>query len=331
MRYLSFAQEYEDIILYSALSKYVQKGFYVDIGANDPCIISVTKFFYDRGWRGINIEPLDDMYRLLCAERQEDININIGVSDKNGELGLQIDGVMSSFLDTGECRDKVVKPIKKFKDIWKDINCENEIIDIHFCKIDVEGYEENVLNGMDFKTFRPWIFCIESVLPGTAISCYKEWEDIVISNGYFYAYQYGINRYYVEKDKKFLIDGLVNFKKIFLENEIWRVSFKNNYVLNRNWLNQYKKFMIFGAGRYMQNFFDMYGDKYWPMEIVDNCEEKQGMSFMGMEVKRPDILKEYKDVAVLICCANTNEIKSQLTEMGVKNYINYNYVVEKYR
>lgn len=35
--------------------KDIDCGFYIDIGANDSEIDSVTKAFYDEGWRGINI------------------------------------------------------------------------------------------------------------------------------------------------------------------------------------------------------------------------------------------------------------------------------------
>ena len=57
MRYDSYAQEYEDIILYAIIGD-VSDGFYIDVGAYDPVDISVTKYFYDKGWHGINIEPL---------------------------------------------------------------------------------------------------------------------------------------------------------------------------------------------------------------------------------------------------------------------------------
>ena len=43
----------------------IQNGFYIDVGANDPNLYSVTKAFYQRGWYGINIEPLPEKYRLL--------------------------------------------------------------------------------------------------------------------------------------------------------------------------------------------------------------------------------------------------------------------------
>lgn len=34
----------------------ISKGFYIDIGTNDPYFFSVTKAFYKIGWSGINIE-----------------------------------------------------------------------------------------------------------------------------------------------------------------------------------------------------------------------------------------------------------------------------------
>ena len=77
---------------------------------------------------------------------------------------------------------------------------------IHFCKIDVEGSEKNVL---DFINFRPKIFVIESTIPGTNILCHSSWEYILVENNYSFVYQYMINRFYVdnrfpEMKKKFL-------------------------------------------------------------------------------------------------------------------------------
>ena len=57
MRFISYAQNNEDVLLWRALG-HVRDGFYIDVGANDPVEHSVTKAFYDAGWRGISIEPL---------------------------------------------------------------------------------------------------------------------------------------------------------------------------------------------------------------------------------------------------------------------------------
>ena len=84
MTFVSFSQNYEDVMLWRAL-KDVSNGFYVDVGANDPTFESVTKAFYDRGWRGINIEPVIHFHNKLCVERPEDINLRTAVGDKKGK------------------------------------------------------------------------------------------------------------------------------------------------------------------------------------------------------------------------------------------------------
>ena len=50
---------------------------------------------------------------------------------------------------------------------------------IHFCKIDVEGEEKNVLLGFNFENCRPNVFVIESTKPGTMIPSFSEWENIL--------------------------------------------------------------------------------------------------------------------------------------------------------
>lgn len=97
MRFISFAQEFEDLIIYNVLKDYVSKGTYIDVGANDPVHFSVTKIFYDMGWNGINIEPLDDKYELLMHERPRDINLCVGLGKEEGELRMALSNMGSSF------------------------------------------------------------------------------------------------------------------------------------------------------------------------------------------------------------------------------------------
>jgi hypothetical protein len=53
---ISYAQNCEDIILWRAL-KNIKHGFYVDVGAGESVDHSVTEWFYDQGWSGVNIKP----------------------------------------------------------------------------------------------------------------------------------------------------------------------------------------------------------------------------------------------------------------------------------
>ena len=56
MRFVSYAQNFEDVMLWRAL-KHISNGFYIDVGAWSPDIDSVTRIFYEHGWRGVNVEP----------------------------------------------------------------------------------------------------------------------------------------------------------------------------------------------------------------------------------------------------------------------------------
>jgi hypothetical protein len=83
MPFISYAQNYEDIILWRALRD-IERGFYVDIGAADPEEYSVTCAFYQRGWPGINVEPLDDYFEKLTNTRPRDANLKVAAGRETG-------------------------------------------------------------------------------------------------------------------------------------------------------------------------------------------------------------------------------------------------------
>ena len=59
---------------------------------------------------------------------------------------------------------------------------------IQFCKIDVEGGEEDALLGFDFQNYRPKVFCIEATKPCNRIPTHDQWEYILIKNNYSFVY-----------------------------------------------------------------------------------------------------------------------------------------------
>src|SRR5262249_24565486 len=80
---LSYAQNAEDVVL-SRVFRDRTDRLYVDVGAFAPDKGSVTKHFYDLGWRGINVEPADEAFQQLCRERPRDVNLHVGISDHAG-------------------------------------------------------------------------------------------------------------------------------------------------------------------------------------------------------------------------------------------------------
>ena len=80
-----YSQFYEDYIL-SYVFQDVAKGTYVDVGAYNPDTGSVTKYFYLKGWRGVNVEPNPEHLAALQKGRPEDANLGVGISDAAATL-----------------------------------------------------------------------------------------------------------------------------------------------------------------------------------------------------------------------------------------------------
>jgi len=213
MRFVSYAQNFEDVMLWRAL-KHVENGFYIDVGANDPTIDSVTKAFYERGWHGVNIEPLPSHYADLLRERPRDINLQFAAGGSKGEIEVwecDVRGwatasanVISQHTENGHSGIFHKVPVATLADI-----CAQNVNDeIHFLKIDVEGYEKAVIDGMDFTRFRPWVMVIEATKPNSTEEVHHEWERKVLVANYSLAYCDGLNRFYVAKEHSELLHSL---------------------------------------------------------------------------------------------------------------------------
>ena len=205
----SFSQKGEDL----EVDKYFnhkKRGFYVDVGASHPERFSNTNYLYQKGWRGINIEPHPTRIKLFSSARKRDINLNVGVSNKEGvAIFYEFEaGSLSTFskkeadtlLKVGyklmkKSKIKVYKLNTIFKKYVKS--------EIDFMTIDTEGLDMEVLKSNDWKIFRPKLLCVETVdfidlLTGSSkVSKRKEVISIyLLSKGYSECLSNGLNTIY---------------------------------------------------------------------------------------------------------------------------------------
>ena len=71
---------------------------------------------------------------------------------------------------------------------------------IHFMKIDVEGFEAEVLRGTNLAHWKPWVVLVEATAPGSTIQTHHEWERLVLDAGYEFCLFDGLNRFYVHHE-----------------------------------------------------------------------------------------------------------------------------------
>ncbi|MEX2120123.1 MAG: FkbM family methyltransferase [Pirellulales bacterium] len=214
MAQISYAQNREDVLL-ARLFAAGHRGFYIDVGANDPLHDSVTRYFYERGWCGINVEP-GRIFEKIPAARPRDVNLNVALSDEAGTAMLyefpNFPG-SSTFCpreaevhrrERGfECRQRAVE-VTTLADVCR----QHASGPIDFISIDVEGHERQVLSGGDWRRWRPVAVVVEATRPNTTIATHGEWEHLLLAAGYLYAAFDGINRYYIRAEDRHLVERL---------------------------------------------------------------------------------------------------------------------------
>ena len=180
-----YSQEGEDIIL-SEFFPNKTDGFYVDVGAHHPMRFSNTHMFYKKGWRGINIDAMPGSMKAFERKRPRDINLEIGVSGKEGEMTFYMfdDPALNGFsMEISKDRDKnsnfeIIEERKiKTYPLSKILNKylpKDQKID--FMSIDVEGLDMMVLESNDWKRYSPRYLLVECI--GDTV------EDIMQDNIY---------------------------------------------------------------------------------------------------------------------------------------------------
>ena len=243
MTFTSYAQNFEDVMLWRAL-KHVRAGRYIDVGAQHPIVDSVSKAFYEHGWRGIHVEPVPQYAELLRQDRPDETVLQLALSDKAGILELNVieDTGLSTgvkeFADSHETQHglahkTIPTPMLPIKTALASLAG----LDVHWMKIDVEGLEEEVLLGWDSQTLRPWIIVIEATVPMSTELHYEGAEKILLAANYQFHYFDGLNRFYIAAEHPELIPAFSSPPNVF---DAVRLSGLANSELCRGLLETHK-------------------------------------------------------------------------------------------
>lgn len=203
---ISYAQNAEDVVL-ARLFAEQRTGRYVDIGAGDPIEASVTKHFYEIGWRGVNVEPIPFLVERLRTDRPEDVTIAAAVGAKPGNAVLHVVGHEWgwSTLDDQLARGYREQQNWDVSEVEVEVLTLAAVLDAHpgpvdFVKIDVEGAEQDVIEGADWDRHRCRVVVVEATEPGAPTPNHQMWEPFLLDAGYRCALFDGLNRFYAQAD-----------------------------------------------------------------------------------------------------------------------------------
>lgn len=201
---VSYSQFGEDIIIYNLLRDLsIQNMSYLDIGANNPEFISNTYLFYKKGSAGVLVEPDSSLCEKLKAVRPRDtvLNVGIGIDESIKEADFYLFSEENDGLSTFSAEqakymeeiglDGVKRMVKKI--VKMPLLSINHVISNYFTEypdfvsIDVEGWDLQILQTLDFEKYNPAVFCVETLCYSNDGSTYRNLliYDFLESKGYF--------------------------------------------------------------------------------------------------------------------------------------------------
>ncbi|MFA5023524.1 MAG: FkbM family methyltransferase [Patescibacteria group bacterium] len=209
-----FSQNGQDKFLEKKIFHNIKNGYFVDIGANDGISYSNTYFFENKGWKGLCVEPIPEIFEKLQKNRICEC-ICGAVSDQQAEYSdfLHITGaleMLSGIINKYEKNHiaRIDKEMYKSKEEKKIIQVKNyhfnQIVknkNIDYLSIDVEGSEFDIIKNIDFSKFEIKVISIENDYGN------KNILNLLKNYGFSYLTKIGSDEIYINKKYRYLLKG----------------------------------------------------------------------------------------------------------------------------
>jgi FkbM family methyltransferase len=202
----------DKIIREKYFPNYDYKGLIIEVGGATPEFLSMSKHFKDNGWRTIIIEPNptfaqqhieigNEVYQFACSYEDKDGEFTIVEQQVSAYGGIVTDHSFSSievkdsylrkpnFNLTNSNSKKINVKIKKLDTILNEIN----ISKIDILSIDVEGWEIEVMKGLNTENIDCKLIVVENFLDDDSYKKYFE------SIGYYLSDNIQYNQIYLKK------------------------------------------------------------------------------------------------------------------------------------
>lgn len=216
IRLISYAGNGEDVVLTRAFHGRAEDVF-VDVGAAHPLWGSVTRNLIEQlGWAGVHIEPhpvqaqrLRDAYPSHVVEQiavgeqagtadyflvsgnvdETDTDPNAGLStmDRDNAAELAVEGFHV---------ERRTVPVRRLDDVLEEAGVP---VGFGLLKIDVEGYEREVLRGVTLSHWKPKCLLVEATHPNS-MRVDEGWREAIDLDEYRSVLFDGVNEFFVHHD-----------------------------------------------------------------------------------------------------------------------------------
>lgn len=194
----------EDAVLANLVGKMqidVSKMHYLEIGTNDPIFGNNSFFFYQKGARGILVDPVASVGLMAQIARPEDKFIRAAVTGIAKQkttrffVNEEIPAVSSLSRTWLEAADQSHRTVTEIEVDLFGINDLLRQADLKFdlLLVDAEGEDLNILHSIDYNAFSPTIIIVEAFGMGLV--------SFMKSKGYtWYATVKGTNSIFVRNE-----------------------------------------------------------------------------------------------------------------------------------